>query len=135
MRGPYPMPLYDYRCPEGDVVEKFFSMHDKPDTVSCPQCGQTAASLIPAVGPSQMRSRAMRALDATKATADTPQVVNAVSGTRTGRYRPTTVNHNPTHYTIQWPYQVRQAAGDTQQTLYATHGSNARYTSRILSYS
>jgi len=97
------MPLYDYRCPEGDVVEKFFSMHDKPDTVSCPQCGQTAASLIPAVGPSQMNSRAMRTLDATKATADTPQVVNAVSGTRTGKYRPTAVTQNPLHQKLPRP--------------------------------
>lgn len=97
------MPLYDYRCPEGDVFEQFFTMQDKPDTVSCPRCGQTAASTIPAVGPSQLNSPAMRVLDATKATSETPRVVNSVSGSRTGKHQPTRVTKNPLHQKLPRP--------------------------------
>lgn len=97
------MPLYDFRCPQGDSFEAFFSMQDKPDTVSCPQCGQDATSRMPAIGPSQAHSAQMRVLDATKATAEQPQVVNTISGTRTANRQPTAISQNPLHKKLPRP--------------------------------
>ena len=97
------MPLYDFRCREGDVFEAFFTMQEKPDTIACPQCGKEAASLMPAVGLSRGNSAQMRILDATKATADQPEVVNSISGTRTVKRQPTPVTTNPLHQKLPKP--------------------------------
>ncbi|WP_022871480.1 FmdB family zinc ribbon protein [Yaniella halotolerans] len=97
------MPLYDFKCPEGNVFEAFFTMQNKPDSTPCPQCGKEAASLMPAVGPSQGKSTQMRLLDATKATADQPEVVNSISGTRTAKRQPTAITTNPLHQKLPKP--------------------------------
>lgn len=97
------MPLYDFRCPEGNVFEAFFMMQEKPDTLSCPQCSQDAASVIPAIGPSKTNSAQMRILDATKTTAEQPQVVNSLSGTRTAKRQPTVISNNPLHQKLPKP--------------------------------
>lgn len=97
------MPLYDFRCPEGDVFEAFFTMQEKPDTVSCPQCGQEAASRMPAVGPSQGKSAQMRIIDASKATAEQPEVVQSISGTRATKRQPTPITTNPLHQKLPKP--------------------------------
>ncbi|WP_310171274.1 FmdB family zinc ribbon protein [Enteractinococcus fodinae] len=97
------MPLYDYRCPQGDVFEAFFTMHDKPDTLDCPHCGQRATSKLPAIGPSQRNSAQMRILDATNATAETPQVVNSLTGTPNGRHHSPQYSTNPLHQKLPRP--------------------------------
>lgn len=97
------MPLYDYRCPEGTTFEVFFTMQDKPDTTPCPHCGAAAPSVLPAIGLSQNNSANMRILDATKSTADTPQVVSSISGVQTGAHRPTAVTRNPLHQKLPRP--------------------------------
>lgn len=97
------MPLYDFRCPDGDVSEAFFSMQDKPDTITCPECGQDAASAMPAIAPSSPNSQNMRILDATKATAERPEVVHSVSGKRTAPRQPTAVSSNPLHHKLPKP--------------------------------
>lgn len=97
------MPLYDFRCPDGEVVEAFFAMQEKPDTVTCPHCGSDAASMIPAVGPSQRNSSNMRIVDATKSTADQPRVVSSISGTPTTKRQPTAISRNPLHQQLPRP--------------------------------
>lgn len=97
------MPLYDYRCPQGDVFEAFFTMHDKPDTLDCPNCGQRATSKLPAIGPSKRNSAQMRILDATNATAETPQVVHSPTGARTGPLHSTRYSTNPLHQKLPRP--------------------------------
>jgi putative FmdB family regulatory protein len=97
------MPLYDYRCPSGDVVEKFFTMNEKPDSIDCPQCGQVASSVLPAIGPSKLNSPQMRALDATQATAESPNVVHSVTGTRTAGHQATQYSTNPLHQKLPRP--------------------------------
>src|SRR5690625_2683145 len=97
------MPLYDYRCPSGDVVEKFFPMNEKPDSIDCPQCGQVATSVLPAIGPSKLNSPQMRALDATQATAESPNVVRSVTGTRTAGHQATQYSTNPLHQKLPRP--------------------------------
>src|SRR5699024_12629275 len=64
LKGSGAMPLYDFRCPEGDGFEAFYPMHDKPGSIPCPNCGQQATGTIPAIGPSQAKSARMRAIDA-----------------------------------------------------------------------
>lgn len=97
------MPLYDYRCPTGEVFEAFFTIADKPDTLDCPSCGQSAASMLPAIGPSKLNSPHMRVLDATNATAERPQVVNSVAGTRATQRQPTAYSTNPLHRKLPRP--------------------------------
>ena len=103
LKGSGAMPLYDFRCPEGDVFEAFYPMHDKPGSIACPNCGQQATGTIPAIGPSQAKSARMRAIDATKATAEQPEVVNSVTGTRTSKRRATATTHNPLHQKLPRP--------------------------------
>lgn len=97
------MPLYDYKCPAGDVSEVFFTMQEKPEAIDCPMCGLSATSLVPAIGPSKLNSAGMRVLDATRASAETPEVVSTISGTRTGVHQPTTVTKNPLHQKLPRP--------------------------------
>ncbi|HIY85876.1 MAG TPA: hypothetical protein H9822_05460 [Candidatus Yaniella excrementavium] len=60
-------------------------------------------SLIPAVGPSQGKTAQMRLLDATKATADRPEVVNSIAGTRTAKRQSTAMTTNPLHRKLPKP--------------------------------
>jgi putative FmdB family regulatory protein len=39
------MPLYAYRCPEGDEVDVFHKVDERPE-VRCPTCGQRAERII-----------------------------------------------------------------------------------------
>lgn len=97
------MPLYDYKCPAGDVSEVFFTMQEKPDAIACPLCGKQATSMPPAIGPSKINSPQMRALDATRATAEAPKVVTSLSGKPTGTHRPTPLSTNPLHQKLPRP--------------------------------
>lgn len=36
------MPVYEYRCPDGHVTEQSFLMAEKPKTIECGWCGETA---------------------------------------------------------------------------------------------
>lgn len=102
MRG-LSMPLYDYKCPAGDVSEAFFSIQDKPDIIDCPFCGQQAKSVLPAIGPSRLNSPQMRILDATRSTAENPKVVNSLAGTRSGGHQPTRYSTHPLHQKLPRP--------------------------------
>ncbi|HEY4557976.1 MAG TPA: zinc ribbon domain-containing protein [Enteractinococcus sp.] len=97
------MPLYDYRCSNGEVFEAFYTMREKPDTMPCPHCGQPATSVPPAIGPSKLNSTQMRMIDATKETAETPQVVNSISGSRTAKRQPTRYTTHPLHQKLPRP--------------------------------
>jgi putative FmdB family regulatory protein len=39
------MPLYEYRCPDGDEVEVFHKVDERPEVV-CPTCGQPAERVL-----------------------------------------------------------------------------------------
>ncbi|MGV9824555.1 MULTISPECIES: zinc ribbon domain-containing protein [unclassified Gordonia (in: high G+C Gram-positive bacteria)] len=95
------MPTYVFRCPDscGDV-EELFSMAAVPDDVPCPTCGSSARRTIAAPVLGVGNSAAMRAHDATRATADAPAVVSALPGRR-GRGTPVTTN--PLHRRLPRP--------------------------------
>lgn len=39
------MPLYEYRCPDGEQIEIFHGVDERPE-VRCPSCGQLAERVI-----------------------------------------------------------------------------------------
>ncbi len=38
------MPVYEFKCPEGKITEKFVKMGTK--NIECPECGQKAKKII-----------------------------------------------------------------------------------------
>ncbi|MFW0793383.1 zinc ribbon domain-containing protein [Gordonia sp. CPCC 205515] len=94
------MPTYVFRCPGecADVTEQY-SMAAVPDSVHCPECDAAARRIIGAPSLGVGRSVGMRLQDATRATADTPQVVS--SPPRGGRATP--VTSNPLHRKLPRP--------------------------------
>ncbi|MGV9711617.1 FmdB family zinc ribbon protein [Gordonia sp. NPDC003424] len=94
------MPTYVFRC-SGDCAD-FTDVHPMasvPESVACPECGGAARRIIgaPALGVGD--STAVRLQDATRATADNPQVVSRVP--RGGRATP--VTSNPLHRRLPRP--------------------------------
>ncbi|TFV60975.1 zinc ribbon domain-containing protein [Mycobacterium sp. PS03-16] len=95
------MPSYSFRCARGcPVFSERHPITAPPDTAVCAQCGEPARRMIgsPALGAG--RSAAMRAQDATRATADTPAVVDRVPPRTRGA---TPVSTNPLHRKLPRP--------------------------------
>ncbi|NMO03491.1 zinc ribbon domain-containing protein [Gordonia sp. TBRC 11910] len=91
------MPLYRFECPSCGTFDAGFAMADVPDTLDC-RCGEPARRRITA--PRLARGgRGMRLLDATKATAERPGVVNAVPDAR----RESASSSNPLHAKLPRP--------------------------------
>ena len=40
------MPTYEFRCPSGHDIEKFFKISEAPGELECPTCGAVAARRI-----------------------------------------------------------------------------------------
>ena len=95
------MPTYVFRCAQRCVdVEEIHAMATVPTEVVCPVCGASAMRIVgsPALGTGN--SPAMRAQDATRATAEAPAVVSSVPGSRR---RATPVTTNPLHRKLPRP--------------------------------
>ncbi|WP_159234341.1 FmdB family zinc ribbon protein [Mycolicibacterium vanbaalenii] len=95
------MPSYTFRCQQ-DCAD-FVAQHPiaaPPETAVCPECGDSARRMIgkPALGVG--RTSAMRLQDATRASADSPDVVtNLPAGSR----RATPMSTNPLHRKLPRP--------------------------------
>lgn len=72
------MPLYEFRCPKGTVLEAAYSMATVPDAVDCPDCGAAAPRRITSVRLSRAGSSAYRLLESTQRSAHEPEVVSAL---------------------------------------------------------
>ncbi|HRO28940.1 MULTISPECIES: FmdB family zinc ribbon protein [Micrococcaceae] len=72
------MPLYEFRCPEGTVLEASYSMTSVPDAVDCPDCGAPAARRITSVRLSRAGSAAYRLIESSQRSAAEPEVVTAL---------------------------------------------------------
>ncbi|WAC57479.1 FmdB family zinc ribbon protein [Gordonia sp. SL306] len=95
------MPTYVYRCSEScDDFTEQHSMSSIPDESTCPECGHEARRVIGAPALGAGNSAAVRLQDATRSTADSPQVVSSVPGRRR---RPTPVSANPLHRKLPKP--------------------------------
>lgn len=94
------MVTYEYRCAQDGPFELRAPMGHAPPRAPCPACdtGARRAFLAPRLGSG--RADLVRAIDRTKASADTPEVVSRlpVSG-RGGR----PVTTNPLHRTLPRP--------------------------------
>lgn len=97
------MPLYEFRCPEGTILEAAYSMATVPDAMDCPDCGAPAARRITSVRLSRAGSSAYRLIETTQRTAAEPDVVSALpSGGRKPREGPRYTG-NPLHRKLPRP--------------------------------
>ncbi|MCZ4517113.1 zinc ribbon domain-containing protein [Rhodococcus ruber] len=95
------MPTYSFRCAQRCApVEQRFTMADVPGEVLCPECGEAAARQISSPALGRGNSAAMKAHDASRATADTPTVVSSIPAT--GRASSPTTS-NPLHRRLPRP--------------------------------
>ncbi|MFC0314302.1 FmdB family zinc ribbon protein [Gordonia phosphorivorans] len=86
------MPIYQFHCAECGRFEASFSMADVPDSTDC-ACGAAARRGISSTHLGRGGS-AMNLLDATKATADKPAVVDRIPS---GGRRAAGGSTNPLH--------------------------------------
>ncbi|SEH67259.1 putative regulatory protein, FmdB family [Mycolicibacterium rutilum] len=95
------MPLYKFRCAQGcpDFTEQH-PISSPPDTAACVQCGQPARRMIGAPALGSGASSAMRLQDTTRATADTPAVVDRIPQRKRP---PAPVSTNPLHRKLPRP--------------------------------
>lgn len=95
------MPSYEFRCPQGDSIDAFYSMADVPDAIDCPACGQRAARRPSAPYMSIGGSSAFKLIDSTTRSAHEPQIVSALPST--GRPPTTRYTQNPLHQKLPKP--------------------------------
>ena len=96
------MPLYEFRCPAGTTTDASFSMATVPDAVDCPDCGAPAPRQITVPRLSRAGSPALRLMDSTRRSAESPEVVTTIpaGGGRTEAPRHT---HHPLHQKLPRP--------------------------------
>ncbi|MHA7663513.1 FmdB family zinc ribbon protein [Mycolicibacterium sp. HS_4_1] len=94
------MPTYVFRCGRGcpDFTEQH-SMATAPDDTPCPSCSGTAKRRIGAPALGAGNTPGMRVQDATRATADSPDVVRSLPASR----RRAQVTANPLHRRLPRP--------------------------------
>lgn len=96
------MPLYEFRCPEGNTFEATFTMSQAPQLLECPQCGQESRRRITAPKLSISNSAEFKLIDSTKRSAHEPEVVsNRLPST--GESSATRYTHNPLHQKLPRP--------------------------------
>lgn len=94
------MPLYEFRCPEGETAEAQFPMAQIPDAIDCPSCGQRATRRASSPRLSRAGSSAYGLIESTRRSAHQPEVVSSLpSAGRT----PTRYTSNPLHQKLPRP--------------------------------
>ncbi|MFY2789371.1 FmdB family zinc ribbon protein [Rhodococcus sp. KRD162] len=95
------VPTYSFRCAGRCApVDQIFPMSDVPSEVPCPECGGAAARKISSPALGRGNSAAMKAHDASRATADAPTVVSSIP--HSGRSSSRTTS-NPLHRRLPRP--------------------------------
>lgn len=96
------MPIYEYRCPEGDTFESSYGIGSAPDAVPCPQCRGTARRRISAPHLSGTNTPAFRLLDSTARSASEPEIITSrIPGPPSGK--PRRISSNPLHQKLPRP--------------------------------
>jgi putative FmdB family regulatory protein len=75
-----PVPLYEFRCPEGTTTESPFSMATVPDAIACPDCGAAARRRITGARLSRSGTPAYGLIESTERSAEAPEVVTSLPG-------------------------------------------------------
>lgn len=83
------MPTYEFTCDEHGRTEAFFSMGEAPAAVACPACGEDSRRVYSSPMISAVDQKRMGLIDATKSTADRPEVVTSIPGGGRVNSRPT----------------------------------------------
>lgn len=96
------MPVYRFRCRTCGAFDADHPMATVPDEGPCPSCGAASRRIITAPALSRSGSTAMRLIDATAATADTPAVVTGPAPGQ-GPARPRPVSRDPRHQKLPKP--------------------------------
>jgi len=96
------VPVYRFRCRTCGTFDADHPMATVPDAGPCPSCGASARRIITAPALGRGGSTAMRLIDATSATADTPAVVSGVAPGRSTR-PPRPVSRDPRHQKLPRP--------------------------------
>ncbi|OMH34114.1 FmdB family zinc ribbon protein [Tersicoccus sp. Bi-70] len=94
------MPSYDFRCDEHGLITERHAMSEVPACSVCPACSGPTRRVFSAPALGHPGSAAMRAIDATKQTAESPRVVSALPGNRQPS-RP--VSRDPRHSRLPRP--------------------------------
>ena len=95
------MPLYEYRCPAGERTERSYAMHQAPNSIACPECGQPAGKVLGAPRLSVAGTSAYRLMNRAERSAHEPEVV---SSTRPGSSRRRTAySADPRHRRLPRP--------------------------------
>lgn len=94
------MPTYDFRCDEHGLNTERHAMSEVPTQSVCPACAGPTRRVISAAALGHAGSAAMRAIDATEQTAESPRVVSALPGNRQPA-RP--VSRDPRHSRLPRP--------------------------------
>lgn len=95
------MPWYDFKCGDGHINERSFSLADDVRSIDCPDCGSIAERCVSM--PMVMRANTASAAAITKAekSAYEPDVVTSLPSA--GNKRATPVTHNPLHAKLPKP--------------------------------
>lgn len=94
------MPLYEFRCPDGDRFEAPFPMSEAPSHTDC-ACGKQARRLIGSPRLSRAGTSAYRLIESTERSAHEPEVVTSIPGR--GRKSPVRYTSNPLHQKLPRP--------------------------------
>ena len=94
------MPTYEFRCDEHGLTAELHAMSAVPATSTCPACAQPTRRVISAPTLGRANSPVMRALDATKQTAESPGVVPSLPP---GPRAPRPVSADPRHAKLPRP--------------------------------
>ncbi len=96
------MPLYEFRCPQGEQFEASFPMSEAPEVLDCPDCGQSSRRRISAAKLSIAGSAEFKLIDSTKRSAHEPEVVSSRLASKS-QSPPTRYTHNPLHQKLPRP--------------------------------
>ncbi|TFB91656.1 FmdB family zinc ribbon protein [Cryobacterium sp. HLT2-28] len=96
------MPIYEYRCAEGQEFEVILPMGLAPDLLSCPTCQGTAKRRMSAPTLSLAGTSAYKLIDSANRSAHEPTVVDSrIPGVRAGT--PQLITTNPLHRKLPRP--------------------------------
>lgn len=95
------MPLYEFRCPDGDTTEAQYLMAEVPDAIDCPTCGHRAGRRTSSPRLSRAGSSAYRLIESTSRSAHEPEVVSSLP--TSGRPVRQQYTSNPLHTKLPRP--------------------------------
>lgn len=95
------MPLYEFRCSDGETTEAQYPMAEVPDSIECPTCGNRARRRTSSPRLSRAGSSAYQLIESTGRSAHEPEVVTSLP--TSGRPVKQQYTSNPLHSKLPRP--------------------------------